>query len=239
MLIDTHVHCVDLEDIDKYADNPNFIITCVSDDLDTSIETTRISGRYRNIVPCIGIHPWVIHEYELTNVHHIEKLISENNVNCLGEVGLDKKFKAHTYVKQLEFFNYFMKLSKEYGLTMNIHAADAWLDVYELLVKNDIDKAYFHWYTGPLELLKKIQESGYYIGLNPAWVIQRKHRVVLEHAEIEHVLTESDAPYNYRGLVLKPELIEKTILYLAEIRGLGVDVITQQLLVNFNKLFKR
>ncbi|HDD56745.1 MAG TPA: hypothetical protein ENG18_01845 [Nitrososphaeria archaeon] len=104
------------------------------------------------------------------------------------------------------------------------------------MLKMDVRRALFHWYTGPIRLLKDIGEAGYYISINPAVKIQPKHRRILENAELEMIITESDGPYNYRGLKLKPTMISDLIEFISNIKD--VDRISLEKIIerNFERL---
>ncbi|MEM4718157.1 MAG: TatD family hydrolase [Desulfurococcaceae archaeon] len=241
MFVDAHLHCAEINDIDKYVNSSNWKIACVSDDIESSHRVLEISRIHsEKIIPCVGVHPWVIHEHNLKIVRSaLDRALLEHQIICLGEVGLDKRFKPDTYPIQLEFFTLFLNYAKEYDLSMNLHAAGAWREVFERVYQYDIQKAYFHWYTGPLDLLSQIESIGYYVGINPSWIIQDKHRVVIEKTNIGSIITESDAPYRYKGLELKPDLIKNTIEYLSRIKELNIEVVKKVVLSNFNKLFSK
>ncbi|MEM3926365.1 MAG: TatD family hydrolase [Desulfurococcaceae archaeon] len=238
MLVDMHIHCAEMRDsIADYVDK--YTLICVSDDPESSVLTIELGIKHGNVNPCIGIHPWNIHEYTLRDVELLVKNIVENtNVKCIGEVGLDKIFRPDTIDKQLSAFQLFVRYAKEYDLVLNLHAAGAWHDVYKVIYSSDIKKAYFHWYTGSKDLLKDIVQAGYFIGANPAWIIQNKHRDIIVNVDLKYLLTESDAPYNYRGMYMRPELIEKTIELLSEIHGMSKDVVVEIVMNNYKKLFK-
>lgn len=238
MYVDAHVHCAELDDLSPYI-RGDIVAVCVSDDLVSSRKTLSINTRSVNIVPCVGVHPWLAHEVSPREVmRFLNEEVAEAKIGCLGEVGLDKRFKAETLNAQIEVFKVFLEFAKEYDLVLNIHAAGAWREVFELLVKYDVGRAYFHWYTGPLELLNDLTSIGYYVGINPAVEIQEKHRAVVEKADLEHVLSESDAPYEYRGLKMTPESIKKVIEYIAAIKGVEVEFVKAKILYNFKALFR-
>jgi TatD DNase family protein len=240
LLVDAHVHCHELEEVEKYSLLQKLVLVCVSDDPESSLTTLELSKKYANIEPCIGIHPWVAHEYSGGEARHlVEHVLRNHDIKCLGEVGLDKKFKPETFNKQLEVFNVFLTYAKEYDLVLNLHAAGAWREVLDLLISRDIQRAYFHWYTGPVELLEPLSAAGYYVGANPAWIIQQKHREVLEVASLDFLLTESDAPYTYRGLKMTPELVEKTLEFLAKVKKFEIEEVANVVYKNYLKLFKK
>ncbi|RLG83485.1 MAG: TatD family deoxyribonuclease [Thermoprotei archaeon] len=235
--VDVHCHCYEYS-LDYLQKHKDFIIVIVSDDVESSIKTIEYAQKLDNIVPCVGIHPWSIEEAKISDIETISRLIDKYNVKCIGEVGLDTKFVPKTIDKQREFFNKFLQLAKEYDLVMNIHAAGTWNEVLDLLIKNSIEKAIIHWYTGPPNLIDEIASQGYYIGVNPAWKIQKKHREIISLAPISILITESDAPYNYRGLKMEPRMVVDSIKYIGEVKKLHYDDVVKRISNNFRNLFK-
>ncbi|MEM2024886.1 MAG: TatD family hydrolase [Desulfurococcaceae archaeon] len=236
MLVDMHVHCAELKDIDKYAGKMTLV--CVADDPQSSRNVVELSIKYRHVEPCVGIHPWNADMYSAQEMKSLfEQYIKSGDVRCLGEVGLDKRIGQDTLNKQRELFGLIVSYAKEYDLVLNLHASNAWREVFDVVYSSGIDKVFFHWYTGPLDLLRSIQEVGYYIGVNPAWKIQPKHREIVDLAEIKNTITESDAPYNYREITLTPELIVETLNYLSYSRGIELSSLVDSIYKNFKSLF--
>ncbi len=240
-IVDMHCHLHEfieeygLDELDRYREG--YVIVAVSDDLESSIKTLEIASQYSFVKPCIGIHPWSIGEASIDDLERIIELIRKEDAVCLGEVGLDTRFVGKTIDKQRRFFYKFLEIAREHDLVLNLHTAGTWSEVLDLLIKYDISRAFFHWYTGPKSLIEEIKSYGYYVGANPAWKIQKKHREILETIDLGVVITESDAPYRYRGLDMKPSMIEDTIDYLAQSHSVSRDYVVQQIYYNFERLF--
>ena len=235
MLVDSHIHLYEYSDevIDKLCRNSNYLYLAVSDDYESSLRTLSLASRCSNVIPAIGIHPWEINEVSTDELEKVLALTSE--VKILGEIGLDKKFVPHTFNKQLEIFKKFIDIAKDLNLGLSIHAAGAWREVIDLISRNDIRYAIIHWYTGPTDLLKDIESLGYFIGVNAAIKIQRKMRSIVEKAPLEIMLTESDGPYEYRGLRLDPSLIPEALSIIAEIKEVDVDYVREVIFKNMTK----
>ncbi len=238
VLIDSHIHLHEYGDeVYKYCGIHCLYLIAVSDDLESSRRTLELRNNCWNVIPAVGIHPWSISEGADKYLSQVLELVSE--ANFVGEVGLDKKFVPQTYEKQLTVFREFLKVAKEYGKGISVHAAGAWVDVLRELEKHDAKVAVIHWYTGPTELLNTIKSLGYYIGVNPAIKIQKKMKEVVKAAPLEILLTESDGPYNYRKLKLGPELIHDTIKIIAELKGISEAEVANAIKQNFKSLMKK
>ncbi len=215
-----------------------FVIAAVSDDYPSSRRVLELAEGHRNkVIPCVGIHPWAVGKVSTEELVQVIKLIERGDVRCIGEVGLDKRFTPETFERQLEFFKKFVELAREYDLVLNLHAADAWRDVLDVIRKYDINKALFHWFTGPVEMLRELRDLGYYISINPAIRIQERHRRVAKEAPLEILLVESDGPYEYRGLRLEPPMTLEAVRVIAELKGVCEDYVWDRVRENFMRLF--
>lgn len=235
--VDMHCHCheITIAELEEQIKN-KILIVCVSDDIESSQTTIELGKQMKYLIPCIGIHPWEAHNYNLNDILKIKKIVEEYNIRCLGEIGLDKRFYPQTIEYQRKIFLQFLEIASEYDLFVNLHTAGAWREVYDLLIRYDINKAYFHWYTGPKTLIHDIIDSGYFIGINPAWKIQEKHKRIIEYVPLENILTESDAPYKYRSLYMKPELVIESVEYITKAKNIDIARVKQILLNNYYKV---
>lgn len=237
-LIDVHSHAYgytneELLDIRKEG----IKIISVSEDIESSLKNIELYEQHGWLKPCVGIHPWNVTKLGTIVIRELEKIVSHKEIICIGEIGLDTKFVPHSIDRQREFFIAQVKISKEYGLPLNIHSAGTWKEVYELIIKMDIDRAVFHWYTGPHDLLEQIEKQGFYISINPSLKLQEKHRKIAELANINNILLESDGPYNYRGLRLNSKMIKKTIEYLSSLKNKEESYIAEKIYLNTINVF--
>ena len=234
MLVDAHCHAHAFSDM-ELKEFSKIKIIAVSEDIESSRKTIDLSKRFDNIIPFIGIHPWNLESMSARELKGVLRSLKLGEAMGIGEVGVDGRIKKSVQ-KQIEVFKLFCEVSAELGLPMNIHALNAWDKVFEIMLKMDVRRALFHWYTGPIKLLKDIGEAGYYISINPAVRIQPKHRRILESAELDMIITESDGPYNYRGLRLKPTMISDLVEFISSIKD--VDRISLEKIIerNFERL---
>lgn len=232
--VDFHCHCAEfsINELRNYVEKGVFLV-CVSEDNETSYKTIKLREELGGMVyPCVGIHPWEANKYTQKDAEKIVELAVGSNIRCIGEVGLDKRFVPQTIDRQRELFNVFLKTAREYDMLLNLHTAGTWKEVYSLLLKHDINRAYFHWYTGPLSLLEEIEAVGYFVGVNPAWRIQEKHRRVIMSTDLASIITESDGPYKYKGMMLNPLMVIDTIDYIADVKGLDKETVVSKILSN-------
>jgi len=234
-LVDAHVHLNEFSENHIKLFSKRFVLIAVSEDLTSSIKNLELSYLYESVIPALGIHPWNAHKTCKEEIEKIIKLVEEKNIKVLGEIGLDKKFYPNTFDKQKEIFERFLKLAKDLDLSLNVHAAGAWREVYDLILKYDIKKVYFHWYTGPIDLLEEIENKGFFIGINPALKIQNKHLEILKIVDVKNILTESDGPYMYRNLYLSPLEIDNLYDTISSVKNLEKEKLVRIIRNNLSK----
>jgi len=237
--VDSHAHLYEYneEDLSKYCNNENLTIVSVSEDLTSSLKNLKIGESCSNVYVAVGIHPWRVNAVSREDLSKV--LDMSTWVSLIGEVGLDRRFTPETYELQLKVFKEFIDIALKYDKALLLHAAGAWREVYNLIYRSGVSTAVFHWYTGPQDLLKEIVSSGYYIGVNVALLRQNKMREVVKAAPLESMLTESDGPYEYRGLALHPHMIKDLIAEVAIIKGVHQEDVVDVVKRNFEEFLKR
>ena len=235
--VDSHCHLYKFNEIEikRIIKDKDIIILSVSEDLESSLKNIVLSQLNENIIPAIGIHPWNIEKVNENTFKIIEDIIKDNKVKILGEIGLDKKFKPETFEKQKEIFEKFLNLAIEYDLNLNLHTPNASNDVFDLLIKYDIKKAYFHWYSGDEKLLEEIIDKGYFIGINVATIVNEKYKKYIEITNIENIITESDGPYNYKGIILHPDMLKDLYKLISDIKRVSLKELSNIIKNNFAK----
>lgn len=233
--VDAHVHIYgySIDTVKRFIRDLEIILLGVAEDLSSSMKVLELSSKVNSLIPAVGIHPWNIKD---SSYSELEKVLEiAKSVRILGEIGLDKRFARESIDKQLEFLEKFLSFASENDLRVNLHTLDAWRDVFELLVRYEISGAIFHWYSGPIDLLNEIDAQGYFITINPAVKFQKKHREILKKAPIEMILTESDGPYNYKGVNLSPALIPDTVKEIARVKEIEEKEVKKIIYKNFQR----
>lgn len=235
LLVDAHSHLYGFKNPEKFR---TITIIVVAEDYHTSLEALRLGEKFDNAFPSVGVHPWKLSEVSNEEIKNVCMLISRHDVRCIGEVGLDRRYAKNSFERQLEVFETFAKLASEHSLPMNLHCLDAWQKALDVLLKNDVPRALFHWYTGPLDLLEKISSVGYFVSINPMCAIQKRHKEVARAVDINSVLTESDGSYVYRGVKLEPPMVENSLNTIAEVKNLSREIVEETIAINFKRFLR-
>jgi TatD DNase family protein len=229
-VIDSHVHMEGLGDADavlgRAKDAGVDAVVAVGGDAESSAYALELAGRHQGyVIPGIGVHP--------SNVLNVDpgealRFVREHadRAALIGEVGLDY---AYPFARTEEvrermrtLYSGLVEVAAEDGLPVAVHSRSAYRDSLDILRRYDVAGAVFHWYDGPLETLKLILDSGFYVSATPAAEYSKGHRAALAEAPMERILVETDSPVHLRrlGRRSEPADVWLTVHALAGIKGM-------------------
>ncbi len=225
---DMHCHLSEFSEaeVEQIMDSlPGLRVVAVSEDLRTFDKVVDLAQRYQGrVVPCAGFHPWSLKDHPMEEAWQLLRLAERLGVSCIGEVGLDRRFlPEETFAAQRRVFETYAKTARELDALLNIHSPGAWREALSLIVEVGVERAMFHWYTGPLDLVGEIVGRGYMISINAAAKVQSKSIEIAKAAPLEGMVFESDGPYDYHGVRLTPLMIPELAELVARVRGASVD----------------
>ncbi len=209
-VIDTHVHLDQLINPDDAIQEARIAglsgLIAVGLDIASNEKILSFSKRYGGVVfPAIGYHPWNITISGIrNNLEFIEKHLDE--AVAIGEVGLDFKISLAREIQQ-GVFEEILDLAWKRNKPVIVHSRLSHEESFESVRKHNLKKAVFHWYSGPIDILKELLLMGYYISATPALNYSPKHREAVIAAPLKQILIETDAPTAYQGLVSTPALV--------------------------------
>jgi TatD DNase family protein len=242
MFVDAHAH------LDKYdAELPaiiqeieaNQIFTLsVSMDVESYLKSKQLDAKSKWILSTFGIHPWnapAVHR----NLESLDALIADSPM--IGEIGLDYHFvkESEQYGPQLDVFEYFVRKGVEQNKILNIHSKGAEADVDSILGNYNAQRAIVHWYSGTLDILKKLTDKGIYITVGVEMLTDPHIQAIAKAVPAELLLTETDNPGGYRwltGTMGKPVLIKSVVEKLSELRGWEPEQTRARIFESFMRL---
>jgi len=236
-MIDTHCH------VDLYSNPFEIINQCEREGIVT-IGMTNLPSHfemgYPHVMNCkkvrlaLGLHPLYAKQHS-EEFDLFLKCLSKTSY--IGEIGLDfSKEGIITKEIQLESFQKVLFALRGQKKILSLHSRKAEREILELLVDNKTENAIFHWYSGPLSLIDKICESGYYFSINPAMIKSYSGKEIIKKIPKNRLLTESDGPFvNINNRVVKPIDIKLVLLHLSVIWNM--DLLQVESIINDN--FKR
>ena len=224
--IDTHAHLDHLPNLDQSLEDAYQAgvegIVCVSMDLKSCQRNLEIKKKTSNpkIYLAMGMHP---SEANLTDLNNVLQMIKDNasELTAVGEIGLDFWYK---WVKkdeskkneQRDVFRRQLELADTLKLPAIIHSRGAWAECLKTVKDVGLKRCVFHWYSGPVDVLDEIMAAGYYVSTTPSLAYSPQSREAIGHADMRHVLIETDCPVYYRiseneGFQSQPKDVVKTL----------------------------
>jgi len=239
-LIDGHVHLSEIEHPERAVENALTAgvkrMVAVAMNLDSCRKTLVLADRFPDtVLPAIGYHPWSIKAEE---VEDTLIFISQNIHRCvaLGEVGLDYKVKVKKKLQKAAFSK-LLNLAVKSNKPVIIHSRFSYQRTYEMAVGAGVEKAVFHWYSGPVDILDNIVASGFFVSATPALAYSPHHQAAMARAPLDRILIETDAPVQYGDRVSEPADLTETLFHLSRIKKMPEDKLAGIVTKNAERFF--
>ena len=251
MYFDTHVHLnseqyENVEEIIQSALNNNVTkMIVIGYDLESSIKAIEIASSYDFLYASVGIHPSEIKKMKENDLINLEKLLTNEKVVAVGEIGLDYHWDKDNKKEQKEMFEKQIKLANKYNLPIIIHSREAAQDTYEVLKENKkyYTKGIMHCYSYSLELAKEFIKLDLMLafGGTLTFLNSKQNKEVAKEIELKHILIETDAPYltphPYRGKQNEPKYIPLVAKELANLKNINEEEVANITFNNACELF--
>ncbi len=197
----------------------------------------------------VGLHP-TDNDKEVFDYDAYKALAKHPEVVAIGECGLDyfRNQDPEMKVKQEALFRQHIKLAKETGKPLMIHArpSKGTMDAYEdvLNILEDIPeapKANFHFFVGNIEIAQRILAIGGTMSFDGPITFTTEYDQVIAFVPLENMHAETDAPFAapapYRGKTCEPWMVVEVVRKIALIKGLPLEKVAEQLRLNATSFF--
>ena len=252
LIVDSHAHLdfpefqKDLPEVITRAkqNNVGYIIN-VGTNLDSSRRAIELANLYPEVYATIGIHPHEANEITDSNWQEFIKLIHNDKVIAIGEIGLDFYKDLSPRPSQKDIFIKQLKLAKEHRKPIIIHDREAHTECLEILkqVMGPKIKGVAHCFSGSKEIAREYLNLGMFISVaGPiTYPNASKLRETVKSIPVESLLLETDCPFlapqAKRGQRNEPSYLIYHINELAKIYGLSVEDIARITTLNVIHLF--
>ena len=252
-IIDTHAHLNQIEEVEQVlreaATAELESIVAVSEDLASSQRNLELSRQFSapKIFVAMGLHPGKV---AADNIEPCLQFVAQHirDIQAIGETGLDFWYPAvrdNDTQKglQRESFGRHLELARTYNLPVVIHSRGAWRESLDMARDAGVVQAVFHWYSGPVDVLKDILSAGYLISASPSLAYSRQLRDAVRQAPVTQTLIETDCPVFYRlptgnGFVAAPKDVWRTLQAYAEIKNVVPEQVVSVLNQNARDFFR-
>ncbi|WP_282125742.1 TatD family hydrolase [Marinifilum flexuosum] len=183
----------------------------------------------RNQAYSIGIHPWDIEKLEIDSIdNYLEDFFADKSSIAIGEIGLDKLIGTN-FSTQEKFFTAQVQLAKLTQKPVIIHCIKSQEELLRIKQENDTGTAWvFHGYSKSLQLAKDLLKFGFFLSFGENLLRNEKLQSVFREIPLEKIFLETDD---------KQIDIKKIYQKAAEIKGIEIDVLKEQILLNYLKCF--
>jgi TatD DNase family protein len=253
-LIDTHAH---LDDEQFQQDLPAVLeravaagvrrIVTVATTAPSSQNCVGLAQRYPELAASVGIQPNHVAEMESGTWDEVVTLATADRVVAIGETGLDRHWDYTPFAQQEDYFARHLHLARHRDLAVIIHCREAEADVVRMLredyERNGPVRGVMHSFTGDAATAEACVAMGLHISF--AGMITYKNtqnlRAVAARIPADRLLVETDSPYlapvPMRGKRNEPAYVIHTATCLAAVRGVELDVLSEQVTRNAEQLF--
>lgn len=249
MFIDTHCHLSkkDYNDITKVVEEAKkaevekiIISGCTREDLD---ETMEIINTYPEVYATIGYHPEETEGIIDIDLQKLEKLLLNNKIVGIGEIGLDYHYSTENKEKQKELFEKQLSLAEKYNLPVVIHTREATNDTITILKKYKV-KGIIHCFSGSYETACQYIKMGYLLGIGGVVTFKNCHlKDTVKQLNLENIVLETDSPYlspvPYRGKINTSKNIPIIAEFIANELNLDINIIANKTTKNALSLFTK
>ena len=185
--------------------------------------------------PCaaysVGLHPWEIADRDVPDALRKVRLATKNRqVLAVGEVGLDGLTEAPPEL-QMKVFMEQVKLAREKGLPVIIHAVKAYQELiaFSKTIRPSVPMI-IHGFRGSLQLAEDLLKFGYYLSFGEPLLEADKAREAFAGVPLERVFLETDESDVPIGEIYRAA---------AEIRGISVDSLRLHMFEKTLEIFSR
>ncbi len=240
MLVDGHAHLDEVDDITAALSEAKRAGVNAIVGVGMAIESNQqILSLARQLpaffYPAIGYHPW---EISVDTVDRTIAFIDRHLPICvaLGEVGLDYKARVKKDL-QKEVLSRLLEIASRQKKPAILHCRFSHERTLEIVCQSGLQRAVFHWYSGSVDILRRILDRGYFISATPALDYSLPHREAIRWTPLERILLETDSPVEYRGKISRPADVRRTADLVAEIKGTTFQKVAEKTTENAQGFF--
>ncbi|MEN2784923.1 TatD family hydrolase [Sphingomonas qilianensis] len=204
--------------------------------------------READVWATVGIHPHEADKHPHIDTAKLVQRAQHPRVVGIGESGLDYYYDHSDRERQQASFRAHLAACRETQLPIIVHTRDAEDDTATIL-REELGKGAYpgviHCFTASGSFADITLDLGFYISISG--IVTFKNAKDLQETAarlpLERLLIETDAPFlapvPHRGKTGEPAFVADTAAFLAELRGVSVEELTEATARNFHRLFAK
>ncbi len=200
--------------------------------------------------PMMGLHPTELPSDPMPLLSRMEQMLAAegNPYVAVGEVGVDLYWDSSRREEQLECFRIQAEWAVRYGLPLMVHSRAAHRELVDTLRPfADSLSGVFHCFGGTADEARELLTlfPGFVLGIGGVLTFKRSTLpdVLREAVPLQRIVVETDAPYlaptPHRGKRNEPSFVPLVVNALADVYGLPIEKVEEQLLENTLRTFPK
>ena len=248
--IDTHCHLDKLDStpeeaiIEAKQAGVQRMVTVSVDEPSLDFVSSMVQ-QFPEVYGSVGFHPHDAAELTEDLEQKIRKLaLEEKKLIAIGETGLDYHYMYSSAEVQQQVFSKQLQLAVELNMPVIMHSREAETDTLNILQEIPVPPlGVAHSFTSSFEMAKTLIEMGWYIGINGIVTFKNAEdlREVVSWLPLDRLLLETDSPFlapiPFRGKPNKPAHIPVIATFIAELREISLEQLSEQTSANAQRLF--
>ena len=196
--------------------------------------------------PAYGLHPTFLAAHRPGHLDELARWIEREHPLAIGECGLDFFVEGLDRQEQALYFDGQLRLAREYGLPVVVHArraVDAVIAAIRRIGGGSKLRGVVHSFSGSPEQARQLWDLGFMTGLGGPLTYERAQRLrrLVAGMPLEFLLLETDAPdqpdAQIRGQRNEPARLRCVLDVVAELRGQDPADIAAATTANAERLF--
>ena len=248
--IDTHCHLDILEStpeetiIEAKQAGVQRMVTIAVDEPSLDFVSSTVQ-EFPAVYGSVGFHPHDASKLTKSLLQKIRQLAEEQHkLIAIGEIGLDYHYMNSPAEIQQQAFRKQLQLAVELNLPVILHSREAETDTLNILQEFPVPSlGVAHSFTSSIEMAKILVDMGWYLGINGIVTFKNAEdlREVVRWLPLEHLLLETDSPFlapiPFRGKPNKPAHILTIAGFIAKLRKISLEQLSEQTTANAERLF--
>ena len=222
---------------------------CVSVDIPDFPNVLKLAQDHPHLYASVGVHP----DYEDTPEPSLDFLVDTANqhskIIAIGETGLDYYRMGDRSYESMEWqrnrFRTHIRAALATQKPLIIHTRSASDDTLRIMQEEGASGigGVMHCFTESLDVAQKAMEMGFYISFSGIVTFKsaKDLQETCKQVPLDRMLIETDSPYlapiPYRGKTNEPAWVAKVGEFIADLKGISVQVLAEHTSRNFNQCF--
>jgi len=195
-------------------------------------------------LPMLGLHPTSVDRNFERQLEIIETHLGHTKIVGIGETGVDLYWDRQYVNQQLEAFRIQIGWAKKYQVPLSIHCRKSYNEIISVLKKEQDGSltGVFHCFPGNVRQAEEVIKLGFMLGIGGVVTYKNAEMAaVVQHVGIEHILTETDAPYlppvPFRGKRNESAYIYYMVQKIAELKSMSALELAEATCTNAERIF--